>query len=120
MIKYYCENQPITNNCASDIIEIKSGENITSIIMQVTKNFDNLDILNVYFQASQDEDFANHTELVKQTFFKEHLKKGMRSEIKFVPINFQKYSRLYFEIIGEKPTAGKITAVLYQERKEDE
>lgn len=27
MIKYYCENQQITNNCASDIIEIKSGEN---------------------------------------------------------------------------------------------
>lgn len=83
----------------------------TPLLIQVTQAFDNLTSLTVQFQVDDNEAFASPKTVISQTLLLADLKAGRQFAIDDFPLGSdERYSRIYYDVTGTAPTAGKITA----------
>lgn len=124
----FSDNQAITADAASTNIidlgapgtpvggaaaltrDIGKGKPI-DLLIQVTEDFDNLTSLDIEVQVDTVENFASPTVVMQHNVALADLVAGYVCPLQVVPPGTnQRYMRLYYDVNGTNPTAGKITA----------
>jgi hypothetical protein len=113
----FSDDQAITGDAASTNVidlgadfDLGKGEPV-KLLIQVTEDFDNLTSLNAKIQTDDNSAFSSPTDLAESgDIALASLKVGYVFSINFMPRGNQRYIRVYYDVTGTAPTAGKITA----------
>lgn len=112
----FSNDQAITADAAStNIIDTGAAKDVAigcpvEVNVQVTEAFDNLTNLIISVQTDTVENFASPTTLASQTILLADLVAGAKLSLRYLPAGCQQYIRLYYDVTGTNPAAGKIHA----------
>lgn len=104
---------------AALVRDIGKGEPIP-ILIQVTEAFDNLTNLKISLQVDDNTSFSSATEVASETILLADLVAGKTTNMQCIPKGTnERYMRLYYDVTGTAPTAGKITAAITKGNQND-
>lgn len=112
----FSENQAITADAPStNVLDLGAPRNIgpgvpVPLLVQVTEDFDNLTDLRVAIQTDSDEAFSAPVTVVEASLPLAKLTAGARFPFLVMPEIGGRYVRLFYDVTGTAPTAGRVTA----------
>lgn len=119
----FSDEQAITGDAASTNVidlgvarDIGNGKPVPLNIL-ITETFDNLTSLDISIQEDSDSAFGSAVTILTHNMLAAALVAGAKLPLIYLPQNTKRYLRLYYNVNGTNPAAGKISAAIVAARQ---